>query len=285
VSGAGPITGIDHVLVGVRDLEAARRTFAHLGFTLSPRGRHIGWGTANYCVMLRTGYIELLGIVDPAQFTNNLDRFLEGGEGLLGLAFATDDADAAAQDLQSKGIAVEGPKALSRKLELPGGDVEPAFRLVHPAPEATAGIAAFVCQHLTPELVWQEPWLDHPNGAQGLAAVTVAVADPGDAALAFGTLFGPDAVSAGRGAVEVETGAGILRLTAPDGLAALFPGIANIPTRALPRPAGLRVRVANIEATARYLDQAGVPAIRDGDRLLRLDPARACGVLLEFEGD
>lgn len=51
----GALAGIDHVLVGVHDLEAARRTYRHLGFTVSPRGRHIGWGTANYCVMFAQG--------------------------------------------------------------------------------------------------------------------------------------------------------------------------------------------------------------------------------------
>jgi len=34
--------------------------------------------------MLEQGYIELLGILDPAQFTNNLDKFLAEREGLLG---------------------------------------------------------------------------------------------------------------------------------------------------------------------------------------------------------
>ncbi|MFI5017745.1 MAG: VOC family protein, partial [Dongiales bacterium] len=72
----GGLTGIDHSLLGVRDLEAARRRFESLGFTLTPRGRHIGWGTANYCIMFEAGYVELLGIVDPAQFTNDLDGFL-----------------------------------------------------------------------------------------------------------------------------------------------------------------------------------------------------------------
>jgi catechol 2,3-dioxygenase-like lactoylglutathione lyase family enzyme len=50
------ITGIDHTLVGVRDLEAARAAWSRLGFTVTPRGRHIGWGTGNYCVMLEEGY-------------------------------------------------------------------------------------------------------------------------------------------------------------------------------------------------------------------------------------
>ena len=277
------ITGIDHVLVGVRDLEAARLTFTHLGFTLSPRGRHIGWGTANYCAMFRSGYIELLGIVDPAQFTNNLDRFLEGGEGLLGLAFATEDAEAAAQELRARGIVAEGPKALSRKLELPEGDAEPAFRNLYPSADATAGIRAFLCQHLTPEMVWREEWLGHANGARGLVSLTGAVSDPGQAAVAFGDLLGADAVSVGSGAVEVRAGAGVLRLCAPENLRQLFPGVANLAERPAPALAGLRLAVADIGATAHYLEAAGVPLMRDGDRLLRLDPRQAHGVVLEFE--
>ena len=278
------ITGFDHVLVGVRDLEVARQTYAHLGFTLSPRGRHIGWGTANYCAMLKRGYIELLGIVDPAQFTNNLDKFLEGGEGLLGLAFASGDVEAAAQDLRARGIETQGPNALSRKLELPEGDLEPAFRNLYLGPEESAGIRAFLCQHLTPELVWQEPWLTHANGAQGLVSLTASVADPGAAAVAFGTLLGPEAVSAGHGMVEVATGAGTLRLCAAEALHDLFPGLANLPERPAPFLAGFRVAVADIARTAEYLGGAEVPFLRDGDSLLRLDPRQTHGLVLEFEG-
>jgi len=277
------IDGIDHVLLGVRDLESARLTFAHLGFTFSPRGRHVGWGTANYCAMLRSGYIELLGIVDPAQFTNNLDRFLAGGEGLLGVAFASCDVEAAAQDLRGRDVTVEEPKALSRKLELPSGDVEPSFRILRMAPEATAGLSAFICQHLTPDLVWQEPWLEHANGAQSIVSVTGAVADPGAAALAFGALFGPEAVSVGQGSVEVRTGAGLLRLTGPEGLRQQFSGIADLPERPVPYLAGLRIGVGDLAHTADYLKGAGVSFLRDGDGLLRLDPGLARGVVLEFE--
>ncbi|MGH6929803.1 MAG: VOC family protein, partial [Dongiaceae bacterium] len=91
------IAGIDHALIGVRDLEAARVAWQRLGFNVTPRGRHIGWGTGNYCIMLERGYIELLGVVDPAQGTNGLDTFLAGREGLLGLAFRSRDNDRTAQ--------------------------------------------------------------------------------------------------------------------------------------------------------------------------------------------
>src|SRR6516165_4256214 len=82
------IAGIDHVIVGVRELEEARMDWTRLGFTLSPRGRHIGQGTANYCAMFRSDYVELLGIVDPDDFVQRLDAFLAQREGLMAAAFA-----------------------------------------------------------------------------------------------------------------------------------------------------------------------------------------------------
>ena len=39
--------------------------------------------------LLKSAGHLLLGIVDPGQFSNNLDKLLEKREGLLGLAFAT----------------------------------------------------------------------------------------------------------------------------------------------------------------------------------------------------
>ena len=173
---ANPLSGIDHTLIGVRDLEAARDAWRRLGFTVTPRGRHIGWGTGNYCIMFRDDYVELLGIVDPAQFLNRLDTLLETrGEGLLGLAFAaasSSDVHAAFPDI------TQPPKDLGRLLELPEGDVTPRFSLVHFNPEATPGLATFSCTHLTPEMLRRPEWLDHPNGAIGLDGVTVAAADP-----------------------------------------------------------------------------------------------------------
>ena len=74
------ITRLDHLIVGVRDLEAARGAWARLGFNSTPRGRHVGWATANYCIMFEADYLELLGIVDPAAFTNGLDERLAEDE-------------------------------------------------------------------------------------------------------------------------------------------------------------------------------------------------------------
>lgn len=276
------ITGIDHLLVGVRDLQAARRAYQHLGFTASPRGKHIGWGTANYCIMFPDSYIELLGIVDPSQFTNDLDKFLETREGLLGLAFSSGDAEAAAAGLRAKGIDADAPIDLKRKLESPEGDVEPAFKLVHLPPETTPGTPAFICQHLTPDLVWQNPWLDHSNGAKALVSITGVVEDPGAVAVAYGQIFGEDAVWADHGLVEVETGRGRLRFTTPEALGQLYPGVPAPRADQPPWLAGMRLRVTDLNYTAGYLDAAGVRYMRDADSILRLPPGLACGAVIEF---
>src|SRR6188472_3287866 len=120
------IAGIDHVIVGVSDLERARLGWSRLGFTLSPRGRHIGQGTANYCIMFPDDYVELLGIVDPNDLVQRLDAFLAQSEGLMATAFAPDGTPEEARSaLQRLQLHPSEPRPLGRRLELPEGAIEP----------------------------------------------------------------------------------------------------------------------------------------------------------------
>ena len=262
------LTGLDHVIVGVRDLEAARAGWARLGFTITPRGRHIGWGTANYCIMFPGDYVELLGIVDASLYVHGLDRFVAEREGLLGLAFATDDTDAAFARFAAADIAVDPPKDLSRSLELPQGEVRPAFQLVHPVePEAALGVKAFACRHLTRELVWQRGWLDHANGARRIATMTIAVADPSVYAERYRRLLGPEAVKDGGGTLDVALDGARLRFEPTDG------GPAGM--------VGMAVEVDDIAVAERTLTDAGIAAARRAGGL-EVGPADATGVALTF---
>ena len=56
---------IDHLVLAVRDLDAARATYERLGFTLTPMARH-PFGTANSLVQMHGSYLELLAVADPA---------------------------------------------------------------------------------------------------------------------------------------------------------------------------------------------------------------------------
>lgn len=269
---ANPLSGIDHTLIGVRDLEAARETWRRLGFTVTPRGRHIGWGTGNYCVMFRDDYVELLGIVDPAQFLNRLDVQLETrGEGFLGLAFAAGSSAAVHAAFPH---ATQPPKDLGRLLELPEGNVTPRFSLVHFDPDATPGLATFSCTHLTPEMLRRPEWLDHANGSLGLESVTIAVADPAALASAYAALFGEPALKGGQGRLEVGTGTHTVRFLSPDRLERRYPGLGGASV--------MTVASEDLEATRAYLAAMGIPLAEAAGARLVVPPEQANGIVLEF---
>ena len=278
---SGAIPGIDHALVGVADLEAARQRWTRLGFTLSPRGRHIGWGTANYCIMFEEDYVELLGILDPSQFTNNLDRFLEGGEGLLGVAFSCADAPAATEDLRARGVAAEDPRDLKRILEAgegAEGEELPEFQLVHLPPEATPGVATFVVRHLTPEIVWRPDWTRHANGALAIDSFTFAVDDPQRSMPAYAKLFGDNAVASENLRLTVTTGGARLKFLAAEAAGEVAP----LPPRGTPCGLAMAVRVSDLGRARGILEQNGVAFEAEGEARLRVAPEEANGLALEF---
>src|SRR5437763_777268 len=146
------IAGIDHVIIGVRDLERARMGWTRLGFALTPRGRHLGQETANYCIMFARDYLELLGFVARDDYAHRLETFLRHREGAMSVAFRpAGSAEDAAAALSALGLHPSQPRALGRQLELPEGTVVPRFSLLTLPPEETPGLDCFLCGHLTPE--------------------------------------------------------------------------------------------------------------------------------------
>ncbi len=57
---------VDHVVLGVADLDSATAWLAEQGLTALPGGTHPHWGTANRIVPLGSAYSELVAVVDPA---------------------------------------------------------------------------------------------------------------------------------------------------------------------------------------------------------------------------
>lgn len=278
-----PLSGIDHALVGVVDLEETRALWTRLGFTLSPRGRHKGWGTGNYCAMFRHDYVELLGIVDPAGFDNGLKAMLAAkGPGLLGFAAATQDADAAAAFLAKGGIPHER-KALSRLLELPEGDVEPAFDLAMPQKPYPAGMTPFVCAHLTRELVWRPEWMRHANTATGIASLTFVAEDPLALRDPFEAILGAGAVTATDDTLAVRWGTGApVLIVKPDDFSFLHPAVASDePVRA--GFAGMTIAVADLGAARAALKAGGFDYEKDLAGAVHVAPDDAGGLALSFE--
>jgi catechol 2,3-dioxygenase-like lactoylglutathione lyase family enzyme len=283
---ARQITGIDHTIIGVRNLEQARASYERLGFQATPRGRHIGWGTANYCLMFANDYLELLSVVDPAQFTNDLDRFLAEREGLLAIALRSTDPEATHAAWQEAGLAPAEIVALGRQLE---PDLELRFATVMLAAAATGGLRLFACAALTPGPMREAAWLRHPNGAQGIASLTVAVDDPDAFYDPMAQVFGSICLTQTDDTLAVHIGNGVLLFVTPDDLDMMHPELEAIATDAVgdgaPTLAALSLTVRDLAATATWLDHQGIAYRRDSGGTIGVPPEHTHGVMLEFVAD
>lgn len=106
---------IDHVIYGVRDLEAgARRLWDEYGLRAPFGGTHPG-GTKNLSAFFSDQtYIELLAVNDPALPMGAwLSGLIETGDKLVGWAVGSDDVDAVAERI--------GQEVISGSIELPDG--------------------------------------------------------------------------------------------------------------------------------------------------------------------
>jgi catechol 2,3-dioxygenase-like lactoylglutathione lyase family enzyme len=279
----GPLRGIDHAIVGTDDLEAARALWQRLGFTLSPRGRHKGWGTGNYCVMFANDYVELLGQIDPAGFDNGLAAMLSAeGPGLLGFAWAAEDAREAGDWLGARGLP-QTVKDLSRFIELPSGAVEPRFALAMPDVPYPGGLKPFVTEHLTRDLVWQPAWQAHPNTVVAIESLTCVVETPLALQEPFEAIFGLGSAVATDDTLAVRCGRGggfLMFVTAAD-MTFMHPAVApDAPVRQ--GYAGLTLRTADLDTCAAALKAGGIDFERDRGAALHVPPELAGGVALAF---
>ena len=251
------MTTLDHAGLAGPDIGVLHGQFEALGFTLTPLSRQSGrltadgpvvpWGTANRCAMLRDGYIELLGIVDPAAPANGLDGFLARYAGMHILALGIDDEDAAVDRLRRGGLVVPGVLHLERAVD--DGDPDgPRARFARvPLPDAPEGRVQLI-RHLTPEAIWQARFMEHANRAVALEAVILAVADPAATAARLSLLAGCPVVPDAAGGYALRLARGVVRVLDPAGLATVLPGV-RAPM--LPFMAGMVVRTDDGAAAVR----------------------------------
>lgn len=277
------IAGIDHVIVAVRDLEGARTAWHRLGFTLSPRGRHIGQGTANYCIMFPADYLELLGIVDPADLVERLSAFLTRREGPMAAAFApAGSADEARAALLRRQLHPSEPRPLARRIELPEGMATPRFSLISLPPEETPGLDSFLCSHLTPELMRRPQWLAHANGAKGLNAIHVLVSSTAPLLPAYDRLLGIVRVTTTDAVAAVHVGRQRIVFGTPDDFQTMHPGLELDPEFPLPAIAALELGVERLQQTADHLTRARIDFVQMPDGDLAVPARDATGTVVLF---
>ena len=181
---------LDHVIVAVRDLDAAQRQLARLlGRSPSWRGEHPGLGTANALFRVGEAYVELLAAA-PGGGSWLRQRLDERGEGLLGFALATPEAAACAKVLAERGLHPSPPAhGLGRDSE--SGAFREWENVMLPV-EETRGVVVFGIEHRSaPELLPEMPPLGAAAAAvHGIDHVVIQTADPDAARSLYGERLG-----------------------------------------------------------------------------------------------
>jgi catechol 2,3-dioxygenase-like lactoylglutathione lyase family enzyme len=277
------VIGLDHVVVAVRDLDAAAKTWGALGFTISPRGLHSAHlGSGNYTIMFGPDYIELLGIVTPTAHNAGTRAFLEKREGLERSAFTAVDAAKGVAELQSKGIVATGPLDFSRPVDLPGGGkTEARFSTMQwPSDEKPGDMRIFACQHLTREAVWISELQIHKNTAKRIDRLEIVSADPQTSAAQMARLIDQTVKLEEDGGCRVPSGStrAAFVFLGEATLRARYPGVQLGP---LPREGAIALclRVDDDEAA---LAAAGPSAVVVEPGRIAIPPSAATGVLVEL---
>ncbi len=272
------LSGLDHVVIAVTDLDRAEASFRRLGFTLSPRALHsVAMGTANHTIMLRRDYFELLAVLSPTDRNLRWREALSAGEGLVGLALATPDAAAARDAWRGAGLSPGDVIAFSRPVERQGGrKMEARFEVVSLPKETMPGVSLFACAQLTRDAVWLPELMAHPNTAEAIRGFAVSLPDPAAASGSWLRAL-PGAISTRvEGGMTLRLGDHAIDLLDPASAARRYRLPAPI---TVPRMIALDFAVRDVGACRAVLAQGGVPAEADGD-VTRVPADHACGVIV-----
>lgn len=281
------ITSLDHLAVMVTDLDAAGAAYDRLGFCLTPLSQHSGalspggpveiWGVANRCAMFHRGYLELMGVVDPTLYDNRVPDFLARYEGIHILAFGCHDATATANALAAAGFGATGVHALARALDTPEGERLAKFNLVRLPPDETPEGRVLAIEHLTRQYLWQDRYLDHPNGAVALTELVVCVEDVNEAARRYAKYFGVPIMRNGMGA-ECALQQGKFILIDPTELREAY----GIDPPALPFAASFTVAVTDLRETQTLLEKNRISLTQRPGKLM-VAGSDAHGANVQFE--
>ena len=178
---------LDHLGHFVPDLGAAAAVWEKLGFKVTPVSHHQvsgkPAGTSNRCVMLEEGYLELLA---PTADTPHAQRVRDRMRRFVGVhlaCFGTPDAAAEHRRLAAHGFEPEPLVHLQRTIDT-GALLR--FSVVYVPPQKMPEGRIQYCEHLTPEHVWREGFVNPFR----LRAVYVVADDPEEVAARWGRFGG-----------------------------------------------------------------------------------------------
>jgi catechol 2,3-dioxygenase-like lactoylglutathione lyase family enzyme len=188
------LTGLDHIIIGVNDLEQAVHVYSqNLGLAVSGGGIHPSGGTANRIIVIGDTYIELITVNEPEEAQQSILDRLAKGDGYLNFVLSSNDIASDVEAISQRGIHIIGPapgqlkSADGRERSWWRADIERRDLTQH---------YPFIIQHdSTGEerrfklAGWTTPPA-HPLGAVKVLSTTIAVASLKEAAPRFAHIYG-----------------------------------------------------------------------------------------------
>jgi hypothetical protein len=274
------VKGLDHVVVMVDGIDAAEAQYGKLGFQVQPRGFHTKLGTANHLMIFDTDYFEILGIVEDTPFNAERREWLKAGGGLANVALATDGAELAFEAFRASGLNPDAPLFFDRAVEVAGRTERAQFRTVRIPKTNMPVVGFFVCEHVTPQFVYRAEWAKHPNGARGIAGVTVIAEQPAKWIPELEKYFGAGSVKRDGEGLVADTGTQPIRYLSRKDYAVRYPSIT--PVRPGDHPALLSIRVDSLSACEALLAKNSVKTVKPDAARLLVPPSEAAHLTIEF---
>lgn len=287
MGGAGSLT-LDHVALVTPDLNGSKEDYERLGFRLTRESAHRGkltpegpvepWGSGNRCAMFRQGYFEILGVVDEKLPHDRFRALAQRFHGVGLVALGCERAEELFRSRKDRIAGLKPPVEIGREvpLGLDGDATKPGvFRIVRVESEAFPEAELLFIEHATPDVLWQKSLLDHPNGVQALAGVTVCSEDPEETAERFERIT---LRTREEGELRFALDEGSVEIASVDDVTARFK---DVVLPAVPCVAVVTLAVSDVDETRRCLkDNAVTPHPSDNGVWVR--PERAGGVVLHF---
>ena len=167
------LTGIDHLVIVVHDLDQAAKDYEQLGFTVVPGGKHPAVGSHNALISFAdSSYLEIIAFYREA-LDHRWWNSLQQGERLVDYCMQTDDLVGDTKRLRDAGVAIKDPVPLSRTRP----DGYELKWLLSLSTGSHRGVAPILIQDVTPRQERIPQNFNHKNGAAGIATVTIAAGE------------------------------------------------------------------------------------------------------------
>jgi hypothetical protein len=288
---------LHHVGLINHSLERSASQYEKLGFTLTPLslpkvpltpgGIPEILGAGNRHAIFQHNYLELLGIVDPERWAAvtveqrgpyDLDVPLSRYEGLHVMHFGTDHIEKVKERLDKQAIPSSPIKAFQRNVQTENGERTMKARTIHFPPASNPEGLLQVAQHDTPELIFQDRYMHHRNGAIALTEIIVVTEDPAGHMGKYEQYSGHKGRNIAEGYFQVNLGHAKITIVDPPNLDYILPGY-KVPH--LPFLAAFTIRTASLQLVRNVLSEANISfAERNGSILVY--PENACGSAILF---